>query len=728
MKILKVEIEGFGPFSSRRSLGFSEKGLNIVYGGNESGKSTLVEAIYATIFGFEKKETEQKFESWLPSHGFTGLVESEVSGGTVKFFRDFSSNRVTVTMTENGKSKELFSGDASPRSRSEEKRAYAEVLREFFGFADGALARRTSVVRQLELETEFTPELRGLISGAGSTDYHGAIELLKSRFEDITVENPWGRVARRKMRAIEETLEALKKARAQMEEAEGVFARSARLGKESTEIQKEIEELRGKAAQKKELLGKMGRLVELQNNLKEKQRLLRSEHAAREDYEKVKKTCEGAREKLRREYPLFTDLKTEISSALSRAASIEESIGLAERELSEGEARLKAAPRPVSGRSIAVVSLGIFVVVLLVGALLSRLALAMILGALIAVSVVVAFFVVSRSRSRNLSGAPALEELRRKLSGLREEETRFKQEISDAFPEEETRARAVTLAMRELATQYGKFIEAGKTVEDFERQLLERQVRAVGEGYAGALNEAAIAETKLEQFLKEQHELLSLKDDPGKAALMATQSKTEIESVEKKLAELERNLTEARIEHARVSALPVGPPEVYQEEIERLEKSLSRLTLRRDAIKFAVRVLDECVAQYQADSIERVAERIFEVFDSITQGRYKAVRLSPELDPLIETSLDTEIGPEQVSTGTQDQLYFSMRIAMIEELSGEKGLPLILDDPFVNFDDQRLERARVLLADLVTRRDMQIIVFTHGDRHLAWGANVIRLA
>jgi uncharacterized protein YhaN len=64
---------------------------------------------------------------------------------------------------------------------------------------------------------------------------------------------------------------------------------------------------------------------------------------------------------------------------------------------------------------------------------------------------------------------------------------------------------------------------------------------------------------------------------------------------------------------------------------------------------------------------------------------------------------------------------------MIEELSGEKGLPLILDDPFVNFDDQRLERARMLLVSLVDQRDTQIIIFTHGDRHLTWDANVIRL-
>jgi uncharacterized protein YhaN len=69
-----------------------------------------------------------------------------------------------------------------------------------------------------------------------------------------------------------------------------------------------------------------------------------------------------------------------------------------------------------------------------------------------------------------------------------------------------------------------------------------------------------------------------------------------------------------------------------------------------------------------------------------------------------------------------------MRIAMLEELSSEKGLPLILDDPFVNFDDRRLERARRLLLELAAQRDLQVIMFTHGERHLTWDAHVIRLA
>lgn len=728
MKISRLEIEGFGPFARPRSISFSEKGLNVVYGGNESGKSTLMEAIFATIFGFEKKETEESFKSWFPSGNFTALVEFKIDDVLLTFSRDFSTNSVTVTKIEGGKPKELFSGEASPRSRSEEKRAYAELLHWFFGFSEGALARKTSFVGQLDLKTEFTPELRGLISGAGPTDYHGAIELLKSRFSELTVENPWAPVARRKPRAIEETQEALAKTRAQLQEAENLFSTATRLGKESGELEKEIKQLKERRVEKREFLNKVGRLVELQNNLKEKQRLFRSEHAAKEDFEKVRKACEGAREKLRREYPLFINLKGEVSSALSRAASIEEEIGRMESALSDKEAVLKVAAKPAPPVLVVAVSVGIFIMFLLIGALRGALGLMMALGALIAIVLAAGLYVLSRSRGRGFSDAiENLEGIRKKLSDLKEGERCLKEEVCLSFPDEEVRARVKTLGMRDLAAQYGRFKEARRTFEDIDKDLLQRQARAGGEGYAAALNEAAVAEAKLEQFLKEEQELISLKDDPEKAAVMATQARTEVERIEKDLEGLDRKLRERQLDSARLSATTVDSPEVSQEKIRNLEKALARLTLRRDALKLAVQVLGECVAQYQADSVERVSGRISGAFEAITQGRYKAVSLSPELEPVLETSLETRIGPEQISTGAQDQLYFSMRIAMIEELSGEKGLPLILDDPFVNFDDQRLERARMLLVSLVDQRDTQIIIFTHGDRHLTWDANVIRL-
>ena len=53
MKILDIYINGFGKFHGR-NLSF-EDGLNIVYGKNEAGKSTIHTFIRGMLFGIEKQ-------------------------------------------------------------------------------------------------------------------------------------------------------------------------------------------------------------------------------------------------------------------------------------------------------------------------------------------------------------------------------------------------------------------------------------------------------------------------------------------------------------------------------------------------------------------------------------------------------------------------------------------------------------------------------------------------
>ena len=72
MKILSLHIDGFGKFHDR-DISF-EDGLNVVYGKNEAGKSTLHTFIKGMLFGIErqrgrasKNDTYSKFQPWTQS-------------------------------------------------------------------------------------------------------------------------------------------------------------------------------------------------------------------------------------------------------------------------------------------------------------------------------------------------------------------------------------------------------------------------------------------------------------------------------------------------------------------------------------------------------------------------------------------------------------------------------------------------------------------------------------
>ena len=66
---------------------------------------------------------------------------------------------------------------------------------------------------------------------------------------------------------------------------------------------------------------------------------------------------------------------------------------------------------------------------------------------------------------------------------------------------------------------------------------------------------------------------------------------------------------------------------------------------------------------------------------------------------------------QALSRGTRDQLYLSLRLALAQEITqGQEPVPLLLDDPLVNFDDERLAASLAMLAELASER--QVVLFT----------------
>jgi uncharacterized protein YhaN len=102
-----------------------------------------------------------------------------------------------------------------------------------------------------------------------------------------------------------------------------------------------------------------------------------------------------------------------------------------------------------------------------------------------------------------------------------------------------------------------------------------------------------------------------------------------------------------------------------------------------------------------------------ELFRRFTRGRFERVKTSDDGKGIVAVRPTLEeLGPEQLSRGTCEQLYLAMRLALVEELRKERGiaLPLIFDDILVNFDDERARATAEALAELA--RDRQVWYFT----------------
>lgn len=101
MKLLELHIDGFGKFHDR-TISF-EDGINIIYGKNEAGKSTLHTFIRGMLFGIERgrgraarNDLYSKYEPWENSGTYEGWLRLESGGSVYRIERKFRKDSKAI--------------------------------------------------------------------------------------------------------------------------------------------------------------------------------------------------------------------------------------------------------------------------------------------------------------------------------------------------------------------------------------------------------------------------------------------------------------------------------------------------------------------------------------------------------------------------------------------------------------------------------------------------------
>ena len=112
MKILSLHIEGFGKFHDL-DISFKD-GLNVVYGKNEAGKSTLHTFIRGMLFGIEKQrgraarnDVYSKYEPWKGSGTYEGWIRLESEGQIYRIQRRFQKQNKELTIVNETRGREV---------------------------------------------------------------------------------------------------------------------------------------------------------------------------------------------------------------------------------------------------------------------------------------------------------------------------------------------------------------------------------------------------------------------------------------------------------------------------------------------------------------------------------------------------------------------------------------------------------------------------------------------
>ncbi len=617
MRILDLHIDGFGKFHDL-SVSF-DKDLNVIYGKNETGKSTLHTFIRCMLFGMERgrgraarTDLYSKYEPWQNKAVYGGQMRVEKDGITYRLERNFQKDQKSFVIVNETKGKQV------------------EPTKSFLDFLLGGLTEtaynNTISIGQLKCVTDggMVTELRNYIAnmnttGSLSLNITKATAYLKSRRKEF--ERQLKPDAARTYTALLTEIKSIEKEISAPEYENQLKAYQ--------NMRSQVkDQLSAKQAEREVLLQKIA---------------------------KGRQALEGAQ---------FTD-----------EASIQLYLEHAQDTYTHYENLAETVSRG---------SRTILAVVLMVLAVLSGIGAAALgffssrpietsqsgLGALVSVSTGVAHYTVwlicGLSAAAVFFFAIALIFFVKNHS-LKQELSRTERQLQEIFSRHLGDSSISENAMNAFEARMNEFLRLSRVLDRSEQSVRDQ---------AAEISALQAKETNCEDVISTQQK--AQWELEQKLEHLA-HCKDQTETLKQVLAENER----------------------VREEINAIDLALETMTNLSTTIR-------DSFGLY----LNKTAS---DLISGITGGIYNSMSVDQNLNIFMNTP--TRLVPvEQVSSGTMDQIYLALRLAAAKLIQPEGDyMPLIFDDSFVLYDEDRLHTA---LKWLKSAYPGQIIIFTCHQREM----------
>ena len=694
MKINNIKINAYGNLENKNIE--LKDGLNIIYGKNESGKSTLLSYITSTFYGISKlKEGKEisdyeKYKPWN-NNEFSGRIGYQLDNGEkFEVFRDF-----------NKKNPIIYNGnleDISKEFNIDKKEGNQFFVEQTNIDKQMYLSTVVSMQQEVRLDDKnqniLIQKIANLAStGEDSVSYKKAIEKLHEKVRDEvgstkTVQKPINIVA-------QELMEIEK----QLEKAEPYKDKKYELEDEKDEVLKTIKENEVKKSLYEEL-------VELENTQNENFHKINILNSNKE--ENIKKL-----EQLHKEETVYTENRAQIEKKIQEVNKKNEeeqqkikNIENAQQEL-ENNTEVKDQEKPksiYSSKTFGIIFFILFCLIILSIGIKNYVLLG--IFSIIELLQIVIFLILKLKQSKEDKRKIA-EENEKKISLELE-----KQKAENQKNEILEKIKSIENESNNINEQRNEIIQKQSMVKGQEI-LLEKNNEAINNDINKIENEINSKIQNQKNELKKKYEN-KIEEQNLNNIIDSTNVKQETMQIEKHLNELKLNLKELEIEEKNI--IPQldnivslkEKKEYYKEEEEKLKR-------KAEIIGIAIENLEQAYEEMKTSITPKFTQNLSLSIDKITSSKYTRVTINDEKGMIVENSRGEYIEASKLSNGTIDQLYLSLRLSMIDELSKE-NLPIILDETFAYFDEKRLEQVLKFLADNLEKHQAIILTCTNREK------------
>ncbi len=225
------------------------------------------------------------------------------------------------------------------------------------------------------------------------------------------------------------------------------------------------------------------------------------------------------------------------------------------------------------------------------------------------------------------------------------------------------------------------------------------------------------AHSELMQKKSELTQALALSGakDVNEAVLKLQASKAKLELNYQKIQALNLHLRELEVNYARLEGEHHDDANELSALDDALCERLSQYEKAFCAVKLALDALGEAQKSVRQTFIPQISAVGGRYFDRLTDGKYSSLSLNSEFGVSLRQDADTlPLSEEYFSGGSHALAWFCLRLALAGRLSDGR-LPMILDEPFVYFDEKRLASSLELLSE-IAENGVQILLFSASNR------------
>jgi len=692
MYLKKVKLENFGRFHGTLERDFVP-GINVVKGPlNEIGKSTFLAGIITALFENPKstKRELEKYTTWGANRRPKTAIEFEAGDRKYLLEKDFELKTALLTVIDRGEEWN------TPRE-------VAEKLKELLGTDSAKLFLSTCCVRQDEVsdissgKDEISDSLEGIVTGGtNETVASRVIEKLAKHIGGLTkglerlTKSP-GPIAR-----LAQQVDNLQQELTQVKEA---VAEVERQKVELIDVSSELEKVKTKLGEAETLLQKNKRRQEIEEKIAKLEEAYDKVAALIQSIESLQKQIQESESALQSiqgfdNMEKVTECGSQLRDLAAERKNISDDLPKRKHELEVATEHLKKNRllEGLSSKTGLVIGAAVSVVGF-VGMIFNTAAIAAgVIGLLFLVVAMWARSALARQKTQISSLQERIEKMEGTLKQVAERERMILAQVRCGSAEEFKQKEKSYTSLTEQKNAFQNQLQGKlgmQTLEQIERQRREsaRMLAEEREKLTDDLKGTSLSPEEYVKLEKQVESFRSRKDE-------LERRKMELEvSIEKAKYDIE---DQARREET-LDAL-----------MNTLKRERRRLQVYELARDFVSKARTETLLS-AADLLQTEIQKNFEIF---TSGKYSRIKIGEEsMDFSVYSDEKGDwVRPEELSGGTIDEFYLACRIALVRLIYGETRPPLVLDDPFVNFDEPRLMKTFEFLSKL--SKEHQIVIFT----------------